>query len=155
MAERVRFTIAQPIIIMGWYASSMTLVGLTACASGPLKLDTPKDQGFSQAYYYATFSAGLYFLVASLMVITFWGAHKGHYPPTFKLSMSQRTLMLQTISFLVYLLAGSAVFAHVENWRYLDAVYWADFTLLTVGIGDIAPLTHLGRSLLFPYAIGG
>lgn len=63
--------------------------------------------------------------------------------------------MLQTISFLVYLLAGAAVYSHIEGWAFLDAVYWADFTLLTVGIGDYSPATHLGRSLLFPFAIGG
>jgi potassium channel subfamily K len=69
--------------------------------------------------------------------------------------MSQRTLMLQTISFLVYLLVGSVIYSHIEGWYFLDAVYWADFTLLTVGIGNIAPSTDLGRGLLFPYAIGG
>lgn len=63
--------------------------------------------------------------------------------------------MLQTISFLTYLLSGAAVFARIEGWTFLDGVYWADFTLLTVGIGDLSPITHLGRSLLFPYAIVG
>jgi potassium channel subfamily K len=69
--------------------------------------------------------------------------------------MSQRTLMLQTISFLVYLMLGALVYSHIEGWLYLDALYWADFTLLTVGIGDFSPATHLGRGLLFPFAIGG
>ncbi|KAI9640725.1 hypothetical protein NHQ30_011034 [Ciborinia camelliae] len=157
MAERVRFSIAQPITIIGWYLSSFTLIGLTACthASGPLTLSSPPDHAYTQAFYYALFAAGLYFLVASLMVVTVYGAYKGHYPKEFKLTMSQRTLMLQTISFLVYLLVGAAVFAHIESWQYLDAVYWCDFTLLTVGIGDYAPMTHLGRGLLFPFAIGG
>lgn len=63
--------------------------------------------------------------------------------------------MLQTISFLVYLLVGSVIYSHIEGWYFLDAVYWADYTLLTVGIGDIAPSTDVGRGLLFPYAIGG
>ena len=89
------------------------------------------------------------------MLVTVWGAYRGHYDKEFQLTMSQRTLMLQTISFLVYLLAGAAVYSHIEGWAYLDAVYWADFTLLTVGIGDYAPSTHLGRGLLFPFAIGG
>jgi len=56
---------------------------------------------------------------------------------------------------LVYLMAGAAVYSHIEGWAYLDAVYWADFTLLTVGIGDYSLQTHLGRGLLFPFAIGG
>ena len=63
--------------------------------------------------------------------------------------------MLQTISFLVYLLLGGLVYSHIEGWLFLDALYWADFTLLTVGIGDFSPGTHLGRGLLFPFAIGG
>ncbi len=63
--------------------------------------------------------------------------------------------MLQTISYFVYLLSGAAVYSHIEGWLYLDAVYFADVTLLTVGLGDYSPSTHLGRGLLFPYAIFG
>jgi potassium channel subfamily K len=155
MARRIRFSIAQPVTIIGWYLSSIALVGLTACAAGPLKLEPPERHAFSQAYYYAIIAAGLYFMVATLMVVTVWGAYKGHYDKEFQLTMSQRTLMLQTISFLVYLLAGATVYSHIEGWKFLDAVYWADFTLLTIGIGDYAPETHLGRGLLFPFAIGG
>ncbi|KIN01382.1 hypothetical protein OIDMADRAFT_145456 [Oidiodendron maius Zn] len=155
MAKRIRFAIAQPITITGWYVSSLTLVGLVACASGPLRLEPRVDYAFSQAYYYAIFSAGLYFIVASFMAVTVWGANRGHYDKEFQLTMSQRTLMLQTISFLVYLLLGAVIYSHIEGWLFLDALYWADFTLLTVGIGDYAPKTHLGRGLLFPFAIGG
>lgn len=63
--------------------------------------------------------------------------------------------MLQTIGFVVYLLLGALVFSTVEGWDFLDAVYWADVTLLTVGLGDYSPSTHAGRSLLFPFAFGG
>ncbi|KAH7410823.1 potassium channel-like protein [Cadophora sp. MPI-SDFR-AT-0126] len=155
MARRVRFSIAQPVTIIGWYISSFALIGLCACVSGPLVIQPKSSHAFSQAFYYAIFSAFLYFLVASLMLFTVWGASKGHYDKEFQLTMSQRTLMLQTISFLVYLLCGATVFAHIEGWNFLDAVYWADFTLLTVGIGDFSPSTHTGRGLLFPFAIGG
>ena len=155
MARRIRFSIAQPITIIGWYLSSIALIGLIACAAGPLKLSPPESYAFTQAYYYAIFAAALYFLVATLMAINVWGAYAGHYEKEFQLTMSQRTLMLQTIFYFVYLLCGAVVFSHVEGWDYLDAVYWADYTLLTVGIGDYSPTTHLGRGLLFPFAIGG
>ena len=69
--------------------------------------------------------------------------------------MARPTLLLKVAGFATYLLGGGAVFARVEGWSFLDAVYWADVTILTVGIGDFTPNTHLGRSLLFPYAIGG
>ena len=156
MARRLSFSIAQPITIIGWYLASIMLIGLVIAATYDLPLPSGEDRALTQAFYYAVMAAALYFMVSTLMVITVYGAHKGHYPKEFKLTMSQRTLMLQTISFLVYLLGGAAVYHRIESWKFLDAVYWADFTLLTVGIGDdYTPKSHLGRGLLFPYAIGG
>ncbi|KAI0477760.1 hypothetical protein GGR56DRAFT_424839 [Xylariaceae sp. FL0804] len=155
MTKRVRFSVAQPITIVGWYVSAICLVSLCATAGGPLLLQPEIDYVWSQAFYYAIFSAILYFIVASLMVVTVWGAEAGHYPQDFELSTSQRTLMLQTIVFLGYLLLGALVFSHIEGWNYLDGVYWADVTLFTVGFGDFYPQTNLGRGLLIPFALVG
>lgn len=155
MARRIRFEVAQPIIIIGWYISSFVLLSILIGVG--VLMYQPQNAGhvYTQAYFYGTFAAGLYFIIASLMVVTAWGAHKGHYSREYKLTTSQRTLMLQTIIFLVYLLGGAAVYSRIEGWKFMDAVFWADFTLLTIGIGNFVPLTHLGRGLLFPYAVGG
>ncbi|KAI1777115.1 voltage-gated potassium channel [Hypoxylon cercidicola] len=155
MTKRVRFSIAQPITIVGWYISAICLIALCATASGPLVLEPEIEYVWSQAFYYGLYAAILYFIVATLMVITVWGAQAGHYGKDFELTMSQRTLMLQTILFLTYLLVGALVFSEVEGWSYLDSVYWADVTLFTVGFGDISPQTRLGRGLLVPYALVG
>ncbi|KAI0433735.1 hypothetical protein F5Y09DRAFT_43035 [Xylaria sp. FL1042] len=155
MTKRVRFNIAQPITIVGWYVSSILLIALCATASGPLIKQPENELVWSQAFWYGLFAAVLYFIVASLMAITIWGAHAGHYPHDFELTMSQRTLMLQTILFLMYLLIGALVFSHIEGWLYLDAVYWADVTLFTVGFGDMPLKTNLGRGLMIPYALIG
>ena len=155
MARRVSFSTAQPVTILGFWTASILLIALIAVASHDFRAPGVGNQALTQAYYYAIFAAGLYQLISYLMCITVWGAYQGHYSREFKLTMSQRTLMLQTISFMAYLLVGAAIYSHVEGWTFLDAIYWADFTCLTVGIGDYAPSTHLGRSLLFPYAIGG
>ncbi len=155
MARRLSFSIAQPITILGWYIASVLLIAIICATSDGLKLAPDQVRGLTQAYYYAIIAAVLYFVIATLMVFTVYGAFKGNYSKEFKLTMSQRTLMLQTIAYMVYLLGGAAVYAKVEGWKFLDAVYWANFTLLTVGLGDFTPLTHLGRGLLFPYAIGG
>lgn len=157
MTRRVRFSIAQPITIVGWLISAICLMSLAATAGGPLH--KPDDKEFvyvwSQAYYYGIYAAILYFVVTSLMAVTIYGAYKGHYDKDFNLTTSQRTLMLQTIMFLVYLLVGALVFSHTENWSYLDAVYWADVTLFTVGFGDFSTDSRVGRALLFPYALVG
>ncbi|KAK4697341.1 hypothetical protein P7C71_g730, partial [Lecanoromycetidae sp. Uapishka_2] len=154
MAQRLSFSVAQPITIIGWYLSSIFLIADLAGIIHIVKVPGER-RALTQAFYYAIFAAGLYFIIASLMVFTVYGAWKGHYAKEFKLSISQRTLMLQTISFMIYMVGGAGVYAKIEGWMFLDALYFTNYTLLTIGIGDYAPQTHLGRGLLFPYAIGG
>jgi potassium channel subfamily K len=36
ITQRVRFSMAQPVTTIGWYLSSLALIGLTACAAGSL-----------------------------------------------------------------------------------------------------------------------
>jgi potassium channel subfamily K len=64
--------------------------------------------------------------------------------------------MLQTISFSLYLALGAVVFSKIEGWGFTDGLYWADYTLLTIGLGTDFPLTRtLARMLLIPYAAIG
>ncbi|EUC41250.1 hypothetical protein COCMIDRAFT_106655 [Bipolaris oryzae ATCC 44560] len=157
MSRRLKFAIAQPITIIGFYMASFLLIALVGVASSSVFRIQPMQQhAMSQAFYYAIMAAGVYFIIASLMMFTAFGAYTGHYDREFRLTASQRTLMLQTIAFVCYLLIGALIFSYVENWAFLDAVFWANFTLLTMGFGgEFVPKTHTGRSLLIPYAIGG
>jgi potassium channel subfamily K len=159
MARRISFAIAQSFAIIGWYLSGFLLIALVAVAgssSSGFRLDPPEQHALSQAYYYAILAAILYMIIASFMIYTVVGAYRGHYPKEFSLTTAQRTLMLQTILFMMYLLLGALVFKHTENWQFSDAVFFANFTLLTIGLGSpFSPTSHVGRSLLFPFAIGG
>ena len=65
------------------------------------------------------------------------------------------SVILRLITFMVFLLGGAAVYSAIEGWSFMDAVYFTDYTLLTIGVGNFVPKTHLGRSLLFPYATAG
>ncbi|KAF5014797.1 hypothetical protein F66182_14095, partial [Fusarium sp. NRRL 66182] len=157
MAQKMSFNMALPIVIVGWYVASILLVIILIIVGRDTDSAVNASQGMqmTEAYYYACIAAGLYFTIATLLIVTVYGAIKGHYSRQFHLSQSQRTLMIQNIGFLIYLLAGAAVYSHIEGWRFNDAVWWADFTILTIGIGYPSPSTHLGRGLLFPYAFGG
>jgi potassium channel subfamily K len=162
MAQRVRFSIAQPITIAGFILAGVLLVVDLAVLSGsPHDAVTrpeaiPHDRhAFTGAFYYGIFAASIYIVIGGLMFMTVYGANTGHYRKRFALTGPQRTLMLQTMSFVTYLLLGALVYSHIEGWEYLNAVYWADVTLLTVGLGEYSPSTALGKGLLFPFAIGG
>ncbi|KAI6826538.1 voltage-gated potassium channel [Hortaea werneckii] len=161
MARRLDFQLAQPITISGFLLASLLLIADTAAltASPTYHLTgmyAPHDRhALSSAFYYAIFAAVIYMIIALLMCMTVYGAKKGYYDKCFQLTPSQRTLMLQTMSFMAYLLLGALVYSKIEGWSYLNAVYWADVTLLTVGFGDFSPATPVGRGLVFPFAIGG
>ena len=162
MARRLKFETAQAITISGFFLAGLLLIADTAAlASTPHygieteKWIPPKRHALTEAFYYAIFAAAIYIIIALLMCFTVYGAVKGHYKKRFDLTAPQRTLMLQTMSFIAYLLLGALVYSNLEGWPYLDAVYWADVTLLTVGTGDYHPGTRVGRGLLFPFAIGG
>jgi len=139
------------------YTSSFLLIGLVSAAPKHLRL--PRNEYvFSQSYYYGILSAALYFIVATFLLVNYFNSViLKRYPPIFsKPTLSQRALMLQTISLTFYLGIGALVFSKIEGWEYVDGVYWADYTILTVGLGsDFKLETTLSRALLIPYAISG
>lgn len=89
------------------------------------------------------------------------GYFLGHYPQQFNLTDSQRTLILQTMLFFIWLAGGAGVFSKIEgnspdfDWTYVNSLYFCDVTILTVGFGDLYPTSNAGRGLVFPYSVGG
>ena len=164
MSGRVRFKITQPISVIGFFLAGALLVADTAALSALPDYGIPSSSfaapgqahALSQAFYYAIQAAIIYWIICILMSLTAYGAWKKHYEAEFNLTVAQRTLMLQTMGFVFYIMLGALVFSHVEGWEFLDALYWADLTLLTIGLGsDFHPSTHAGRSLFLFFAIGG
>jgi potassium channel subfamily K len=62
-----------------------------------------------------------------ILMINMLGYFLGHYPQRFNLSDHQRTLILQTMLFFLWLAGGGAIFATFENdaaahWSFVDGV---------------------------------
>lgn len=158
--RRIPFQASQAFTLVAWLLSATLLLALIVaydlCPS--LQHRTVNDFIHSQSWYYGIMSTILYFLISFMLASNLWGAYiQNHYPPGLRgVTNSQRSLMLQSILYMVYLGGGAALFAHLEGWRFLDGIYWADYTLLTIGIGsDFSPKTTAARVALVPYAWGG
>ncbi|KAF2722945.1 voltage-gated potassium channel [Polychaeton citri CBS 116435] len=160
--HRIRYIIALPVTIVMWYLATAILIGITVSMHVYVPPVSPQ-QTYTQGFWYAVFAAMLYCICSMLLMVNMVGYFLGHYPQHFTLTDSQRTLILQTMLFFVWLAGGGAVFSKVEsdygngtfNWSYVNALYFCDVTILTVGFGDLYTTSNAGRGLVFPYSVGG
>ncbi|EDN93927.1 hypothetical protein SS1G_09794 [Sclerotinia sclerotiorum 1980 UF-70] len=112
-------------------------------------------QTWSQGFWSAVMAASLYLIGSMVLMVNMLGYFLGHYPQHFELDDDQRTLILQTMMFFIWLAGGAGIYQKVCGFKYADALYFCDVTILTVGFGDFVPNNNLGRGLLFPYAVIG
>ncbi len=69
-----------------------------------------------------------------------------------KMSLFKRT-SVAIIIFLILLFMGAFVYSRVEGWNYLDSLYFTVVTVTTIGYGDFAPQTNIGKifTMFFPF----
>ncbi|KAG9845393.1 voltage-gated potassium channel, partial [Aureobasidium melanogenum] len=160
--NRIRYIIALPCTIILWYLATGVLIGIEASMNQYVPPQRPQ-QSYSQGFWYAVIAAIFYLICSMLLMVNMLGYFLGHYPQRFNLTDSQRTLILQTMLFFVWLAGGAGVFSLVEtkyglglfNWSYVNSLYFCQVTVLTIGFGDLYPSSNVGRGLVMPYAVGG
>ncbi|KAH0365641.1 voltage-gated potassium channel, partial [Aureobasidium melanogenum] len=160
--NRIRYIIALPCTIILWYAATGVLIGIEASMNQYVPPQRPQ-QSYTQGFWYAVIAAIFYLVCSMLLMVNMLGYFLGHYPQRFNLTDSQRTLILQTMLFFVWLAGGAGVFSLVEtkyglglfNWSYVNSLYFCQVTVLTIGFGDLYPSSNVGRGLVMPYAVGG
>ena len=59
------------------------------------------------------------------------------------------------MSVAILLATGTLVYSIVERWRPLDSLYFSVMTLTTVGYGDFAPHTAIGKVFTMLYVLAG
>ena len=136
------------------YLASIVLIVPLALTSAP----AIPTHALSQTFWFGLIACVLHVTVSTLLLINTICAYRFHaYAASFNsLTLPQRSLMLQTMSFSVYLAFGGGLFSRLEHWGFADGVYWADYTVLTIGLGTDFPLKKtVSRMLLMPYAAFG
>ncbi|KAL8863831.1 MAG: hypothetical protein Q9174_007536 [Haloplaca sp. 1 TL-2023] len=114
------------------------------------------EQTYSQGFWHAVIAAILYLLLSMILMVNMLGYFLGHYKQHFELSDEQRNLILQTMLFFFWLAGGAGVYTKVDGeLQFVDALYFCDVTILTVGFGDFNPSNDASRGLIFPYSVGG
>lgn len=66
-----------------------------------------------------------------------------------------RNLKLLTISTLTVILIGTVFYHFIEGLGWIDAFYFSVVTLTTVGYGDFAPETYVGKLFTAVYILTG
>ena len=163
--QRIRYIVALPVTIIMWYIATGILIGITVSMQVYVPPIRPQ-QTYTQGFWYGVIAACMYLICSMLLMVNMLGYFLGHYPQHFTLTDSQRTLILQTMLFFVWLAGGAVVFSTVEvrygnhdsqqmHWSYVNSLYFCDVTILTVGFGDLYPTSDISRGLVFPYSVGG
>ena len=65
----------------------------------------------------------------------------------------KKRLMVPVVLLLIIIFGGAYLYQVIEDWRYLDSVYFTVVTITTIGYGDFAPQTDGGKilTIIFPF----
>ncbi|CAH2350475.1 outward-rectifier potassium channel Tok1p [[Candida] railenensis] len=161
---RVRYLVTQSVSISCWCTACALIVIDVAITkvryfNGPVKIakhDDPIHFSPTEGYWFAVFTAGLYFFCMLILSVNFLGYRLRKYPPTFNLGPKQRSLMIFTICLAIWLLIGGVVFAHmIPDLTYGSSLYFCTVSVLTIGLGDILPKSAGAKVLVLCFSLIG
>jgi hypothetical protein len=69
---------------------------------------------------------------------------------TFFIRMTMKVKWI-LLAYVVTQASAAVVFMFIEGWTFLEGIWWGQVASLTIGYGDIAPKTILGRLIAGPF----
>lgn len=122
----------------------------------PFCLMYPTSEGYVYLEGFWSMVASLSFSTTATVLISI----DLHRTPQFRLQGSgvthkQRMLIAQAMAFCFYLAIGALIFIWIEDWTFLEALFFVMITITTIGFGDTVPKTAGGRIFVVFYASGG
>jgi potassium channel subfamily K len=121
MQNRIRYIVSLPLTIILWFLACGLLIGDLAAMYVHAR-PTPETELFSAGYWYGIAASCVYLVLSLLLMVNLLGYIRGHYPQHFDLTDDQRTLIVQTMIFFIWLGGGAAVYSRIEGWHWVDGV---------------------------------
>jgi potassium channel subfamily K len=117
----VRYIIALPLSIILWILASAMLIADLTVMNERSRPSFP-TQIYSGGFWYGLEAAVIYLMLAIALLVNLLGYVRGHYPQHFELTKDQRTLVVQTMMYFIWLAGGAGVFVACEGFTYADSV---------------------------------
>ncbi|GEQ66784.1 hypothetical protein JCM33374_g447 [Metschnikowia sp. JCM 33374] len=96
----------------------------------------------SEGFWLAIFTIGMYAFCTVVLVVNVVGYKLNKYRASFNLDKKQRSLMSHTIAFSVWQAVGTVVMVTlIPEMAYGSSLYYCTVSMLTIGLGDIVPMT--------------
>ncbi|CAR22438.1 Tok1p [Lachancea thermotolerans CBS 6340] len=151
-SKRVGYIRAQLTNIVGWtLAGGLLLADVIVCS----QRDFPPNLQRTVGFWYASFTVLLYFGSTVLLSIHYCGYKAGKYPAKFNLTDSERNVMIFTFVLSIWFIWGSAMFSKLIEISFDEALYFCTVSILTIGLGDIVPLSVSAKIMTLVYSMSG
>ncbi|KAF9960736.1 hypothetical protein BGZ72_006078 [Mortierella alpina] len=129
---------------------------LCIAAIVPFCILYPPSQGYVYLEGFWTMIASMIFSFTATILMSI----DLHTTPDFRLRGSgvthkQRILIAEAMTLCFYLAIGALIFIYIEDWTFLNALFFVMVTITTIGFGDVVPSTMVGRIFTVFYAAGG
>lgn len=151
---RVKYLFTQCISIISWFLASMLLLVVI------IQLDKSCIQHElyhrTEGFWFGVITALFYFICSIFLSVNFVGYKLDKYPATFNLDSRQRSLMIYTIVLAVWFVVGSICMEHLILGLTLGlSLYFCTVSILTIGLGDILPVSAGSRVFDLLYSLIG
>lgn len=67
----------------------------------------------------------------------------------------KKRIVFDASAFLLIIFLGTLAYKLLENWQWIDALYFTVATVTTIGYGDIVPTTPFGKLFTIIFAFVG
>lgn len=152
---KMRYIVTHTISILCWISASLVLLAAVLVANRDFRGPDPKFHR-SDGFWLASLTVFMYFGCLITVIFNFIGYKLGKYPPTFNLDKKERRLMSFTIAFSLWQSIGSLVMATlITDISYGTSLYYCTVSVLTIGLGDIIPLTPGAKVFALVFSLVG